>query len=148
MCCQAMETQVTACLFTSQAFLTNARGYPCLSKRHQRLLTGLFNHSVQVCYFFAFMITLSALFYFHSRESRVNDPMLYASSFQLAFSLSHIIIYMAFFCFNWGNCVGYRPWVIFLFYLGDNLWEIESQCFSSIWRSALRRWGQRWRLVL
>ncbi|AQK68359.1 Protein arginine N-methyltransferase 1.5 [Zea mays] len=43
----AMETQVTACLFTSQAFLTNARGYPCLSKRHQRLLTGLFNHSVQ-----------------------------------------------------------------------------------------------------
>uniref|UniRef100_A0A0D9YM38 Protein arginine N-methyltransferase n=1 Tax=Oryza glumipatula TaxID=40148 RepID=A0A0D9YM38_9ORYZ len=30
------------------AFLTNARGYPCLSKRHQKLLTGFFNHSVQV----------------------------------------------------------------------------------------------------
>lgn len=32
----------------SQCFLTNSRGYPCLSKRHQKLITGLFNHSIQV----------------------------------------------------------------------------------------------------
>lgn len=31
-----------------QSFLKNARGYPCLSKRHQKLITGFFNHSVQV----------------------------------------------------------------------------------------------------
>ena len=36
--CQPMKTQVTACFFASQAFLTNAKGYPCLSKRHQRFL--------------------------------------------------------------------------------------------------------------
>jgi hypothetical protein len=36
--CQPMITQVTACFFASQAFLTNAKGYPCLSKRHQRFL--------------------------------------------------------------------------------------------------------------
>lgn len=38
---------VRAAILQTNAFLTNARGYPCLSKRHQRLLTGLFNHSVQ-----------------------------------------------------------------------------------------------------
>lgn len=34
--------------FILQSFLTNSRGYPCLSKRHQKLLEGFFNHSVQV----------------------------------------------------------------------------------------------------
>ncbi|CAN1246563.1 Protein arginine N-methyltransferase 1.5 [Linum grandiflorum] len=31
-----------------QSFLTNARGYPCLSKRHQNLISGFFNHSIQI----------------------------------------------------------------------------------------------------
>lgn len=31
-----------------QSFLTNAKGYPCLSKRHQKLMSGFFNHSIQV----------------------------------------------------------------------------------------------------
>ncbi|KAK3152116.1 hypothetical protein QOZ80_2BG0154630 [Eleusine coracana subsp. coracana] len=39
---------VRAAILQTNAFLTNARGYPCLSKRHQKLLTGFFNHSVQV----------------------------------------------------------------------------------------------------
>ncbi|KAM3239849.1 hypothetical protein ACQJBY_053503 [Aegilops geniculata] len=39
---------VRAAILQTDAFLTNARGYPCLSKRHQTLLTGFFNHSVQV----------------------------------------------------------------------------------------------------
>ncbi|KAF0925098.1 hypothetical protein E2562_015388 [Oryza meyeriana var. granulata] len=39
---------VRAAILQTNAFLTNARGYPCLSKHHQKLLTGFFNHSVQV----------------------------------------------------------------------------------------------------
>ncbi|GFQ03706.1 protein arginine n-methyltransferase 1.5 [Phtheirospermum japonicum] len=34
--------------FGEPSFLTNARGYPCLSKRHQRLATAFFDHSIQV----------------------------------------------------------------------------------------------------
>ncbi|XP_024517472.1 protein arginine N-methyltransferase 5 isoform X2 [Selaginella moellendorffii] len=37
-----------AAILHTSAFLTNKRGYPCLSKRHQSLITMLFNHSVQV----------------------------------------------------------------------------------------------------
>ncbi|CAK7354396.1 unnamed protein product [Dovyalis caffra] len=33
---------------TSFSFLTNGRGYPCLSKRHQKLITRFFNHSIQI----------------------------------------------------------------------------------------------------
>ncbi|KAH7524291.1 hypothetical protein FEM48_Zijuj06G0103900 [Ziziphus jujuba var. spinosa] len=39
---------VRAAIINTDAFLTNARGYPCLSKRHQKLITGFFNHSVQI----------------------------------------------------------------------------------------------------
>ncbi|KAM7490699.1 hypothetical protein LguiA_033620 [Lonicera macranthoides] len=39
---------VRAALIHTHSFLINARGFPCLSKRHQNLLTGFFNHSVQV----------------------------------------------------------------------------------------------------
>eukprot|EP01018_Ginkgo_biloba_P031681 Gb_23660 [translate_table: standard] len=39
---------VRAAIIHTNAFLTNARGYPCLSKRHQKLVTNLFNYSVQV----------------------------------------------------------------------------------------------------
>ncbi|GAA0171773.1 protein modifying enzyme [Lithospermum erythrorhizon] len=39
---------VRVSILNTNSFLTNAQGYPCLSKRHQRLLTGFFNHSVQV----------------------------------------------------------------------------------------------------
>ncbi|KAL1346776.1 hypothetical protein HN51_020327 [Arachis hypogaea] len=39
---------VRAAIINTEAFLTNARGYPCLSKRHQRLVTGFFNHSIQI----------------------------------------------------------------------------------------------------
>ncbi|KAJ7966077.1 Protein arginine N-methyltransferase [Quillaja saponaria] len=39
---------VKAALVNTDSFLTNARGYPCLSKRHQRLVTGFFNHSIQI----------------------------------------------------------------------------------------------------
>ncbi|XP_057516470.1 protein arginine N-methyltransferase 1.5 isoform X2 [Amaranthus tricolor] len=39
---------VRAAILHTNAFLTNARGHPCLSKRHQKLLTQFFNHSVQV----------------------------------------------------------------------------------------------------
>ncbi|KAF8685978.1 hypothetical protein HU200_043904 [Digitaria exilis] len=38
---------VRAAILQTNAFLTNGKGYPCLSKRHQKLLTGFFNHSVQ-----------------------------------------------------------------------------------------------------
>lgn len=37
-----------AAIVHSNSFLTNARGYPCLSKRHQKLVTEFFNYSVQV----------------------------------------------------------------------------------------------------
>ncbi|KAH0643669.1 hypothetical protein KY289_034643 [Solanum tuberosum] len=39
---------VRAAIINSNSFLTNARGYPCLSKRHQNLLTECFNHSIQI----------------------------------------------------------------------------------------------------
>lgn len=39
---------VRAAIMNSNTFLTNARGFPCLSKRHQNLLTGFFNHSIQI----------------------------------------------------------------------------------------------------
>ncbi|KAG8642367.1 hypothetical protein MANES_12G085100v8 [Manihot esculenta] len=39
---------VRAAIIHTDSFLTNARGYPCLSKRHQKLVTGFFDHSVQV----------------------------------------------------------------------------------------------------
>lgn len=39
---------VRAAIVHSKSFLTNARGYPCLSKRHQKLVTAFFNDSVQV----------------------------------------------------------------------------------------------------
>ncbi|XP_074564500.1 protein arginine N-methyltransferase 5 [Curcuma longa] len=39
---------VRAAIVHTNSFLTNARGYPCLSKRHQKLITGFYNHSVQI----------------------------------------------------------------------------------------------------
>jgi protein arginine N-methyltransferase 5 len=39
---------VRAAIIHTNAFLTNARGYPCLSKRHQKLVTTCFNFSIQV----------------------------------------------------------------------------------------------------
>ncbi|GKV37749.1 hypothetical protein SLEP1_g45739 [Rubroshorea leprosula] len=39
---------VRAAIVHTDCFLTNAKGYPCLSRRHQKIITGLFNHSVQV----------------------------------------------------------------------------------------------------
>ncbi|CAI0395175.1 unnamed protein product [Linum tenue] len=39
---------VRAAIISTDTFLTNARGYPCLSKRHQNLIWGFFNHSIQV----------------------------------------------------------------------------------------------------
>ncbi|KAL6215209.1 hypothetical protein ACLB2K_014640 [Fragaria x ananassa] len=39
---------VRAAIFSTDCFLTNARGYPCLSKRHQKLVSGFFNHSIQI----------------------------------------------------------------------------------------------------
>ncbi|XP_020245185.1 protein arginine N-methyltransferase 5 isoform X2 [Asparagus officinalis] len=39
---------VRAAIVHTTSFLTNARGFPCLSKRHQKLITGFFNHSVQI----------------------------------------------------------------------------------------------------
>ncbi|KAF4403504.1 hypothetical protein G4B88_008150 [Cannabis sativa] len=39
---------VRAAIVNTDSFLTNTRGYPCLSKRHQNLITGFFNHAVQV----------------------------------------------------------------------------------------------------
>ncbi|CAI9115602.1 OLC1v1016543C1 [Oldenlandia corymbosa var. corymbosa] len=39
---------VRAAIISSNSFLTNARGYPCLSKRHQKLMAEFFNNSVQV----------------------------------------------------------------------------------------------------
>ncbi|KAL6011743.1 Protein arginine N-methyltransferase 5 [Asimina triloba] len=39
---------VKAAIINTNSFLTNARGYPCLSKRHQKLMAGFFNHSVQI----------------------------------------------------------------------------------------------------
>ncbi|KAB1204511.1 Protein arginine N-methyltransferase 1.5 [Morella rubra] len=39
---------VRAVIIHTDCFLTNARGYPCLSKRHQKLVTGAFSHSIQI----------------------------------------------------------------------------------------------------
>ncbi|GMI89525.1 calcium underaccumulation 1, SHK1 binding protein 1, PROTEIN ARGININE METHYLTRANSFERASE 5 [Hibiscus trionum] len=39
---------VRVAIIHTDSFLTNAQGYPCLSKSHQKLITGFFNHSVQV----------------------------------------------------------------------------------------------------
>ncbi|XP_061346203.1 protein arginine N-methyltransferase 1.5-like [Gastrolobium bilobum] len=39
---------VRAAIINTDSFLTNARGYPCLSKRHQKLITSFFNHSMQI----------------------------------------------------------------------------------------------------
>lgn len=39
---------VKAAIVHSNSFLTNARGYPCLSKRHQKLMAGFFNYSIQI----------------------------------------------------------------------------------------------------
>ncbi|MQL94125.1 hypothetical protein Taro_026774 [Colocasia esculenta] len=39
---------VRAAIIHTESFLTNARGYPCLSKRHQKLMAGFFDHSVQI----------------------------------------------------------------------------------------------------
>lgn len=39
---------VKAAIIHTNAFLTNKKGYPCLSKRHQNLLATLFDHSVQI----------------------------------------------------------------------------------------------------
>ncbi|KAJ0102453.1 hypothetical protein Patl1_05295 [Pistacia atlantica] len=39
---------VRAAIINTDSFLTNARGHPCLSRRHQKLITGFFNHSIQI----------------------------------------------------------------------------------------------------
>ncbi|XP_054788673.1 protein arginine N-methyltransferase 1.5 isoform X2 [Prosopis cineraria] len=39
---------VRAAILNTDCFLTNARGYPCLSKRHQMLITRFLNHSIQI----------------------------------------------------------------------------------------------------
>ncbi|PSR91898.1 Protein arginine N-methyltransferase [Actinidia chinensis var. chinensis] len=39
---------VRAAIIHTNSFLTNARGYPCLSKRHQKLIIAFFNHSIQI----------------------------------------------------------------------------------------------------
>ncbi|XP_065849543.1 protein arginine N-methyltransferase 1.5 [Euphorbia lathyris] len=39
---------VRAAIINTDAFVTNARGYPCLSKRYQKLIDGFFNHSIQI----------------------------------------------------------------------------------------------------
>ncbi|KAJ4707623.1 Protein arginine N-methyltransferase [Melia azedarach] len=39
---------VRAAIIYTDSFLTNARGYPCLSRCHQKLVTGFFNHSIQI----------------------------------------------------------------------------------------------------
>lgn len=39
---------VRAAIFYTDAFLTNARGYPCLSKRHQKLITAFFDLCFQI----------------------------------------------------------------------------------------------------
>uniref|UniRef100_A0A2K2A9I6 PRMT5 arginine-N-methyltransferase domain-containing protein n=1 Tax=Populus trichocarpa TaxID=3694 RepID=A0A2K2A9I6_POPTR len=39
---------VTAAIINMDSFLTNGRGYPCLSKCHQKLITGFFYHLIQI----------------------------------------------------------------------------------------------------
>ncbi|XP_039018708.1 protein arginine N-methyltransferase 1.5-like isoform X1 [Hibiscus syriacus] len=39
---------VRVAIIHTDSFLTNARGYPCLSKSHQKIINGFFNHSVQM----------------------------------------------------------------------------------------------------
>nr|VDD40740.1 unnamed protein product [Brassica oleracea] len=43
-----MGESVRAAIISTDSFLTNARGYPCLSKRHQKLIAGFFDHAAQV----------------------------------------------------------------------------------------------------
>jgi protein arginine N-methyltransferase 5 len=43
-----MGEPVRAAIIHTNSFLVNNRGYPCLPRRHQSLLTGFFNHSIQV----------------------------------------------------------------------------------------------------
>lgn len=37
-----------AAIIHTNSFLTNAKGFPCLSKRHQKLITSFFDHSIQI----------------------------------------------------------------------------------------------------
>ncbi|KAL5074258.1 hypothetical protein RYX36_013242 [Vicia faba] len=39
---------VRAAIVNTDSFLTNGRGYPCLSKRHQMLINRFFNHNIQI----------------------------------------------------------------------------------------------------
>ncbi|KAI5403560.1 Protein arginine N-methyltransferase 1.5, variant 2 [Lathyrus oleraceus] len=39
---------VRAAIVNTDSFLTNGRGYPCLSKRHQMLITRFFNYNIQI----------------------------------------------------------------------------------------------------
>ncbi|GKA22946.1 protein arginine N-methyltransferase 1.5 [Tanacetum coccineum] len=39
---------VKAAIVHTECYLTNTRGYPCLSKRHQNLLSGFFDYSIQI----------------------------------------------------------------------------------------------------
>ncbi|XP_004501256.1 protein arginine N-methyltransferase 1.5-like [Cicer arietinum] len=39
---------VRAAIINTDSFLTNGRGYPCLSKRHQIFINRCFNHSIQI----------------------------------------------------------------------------------------------------
>ncbi|KAL4575335.1 hypothetical protein LXL04_022177 [Taraxacum kok-saghyz] len=41
---------VKSAILHTDSFLTNARGYPCLSKRHQNLLNSFFYYSVQIVF--------------------------------------------------------------------------------------------------
>ncbi|KAI9126675.1 hypothetical protein K1719_002271 [Acacia pycnantha] len=38
---------VRSAIISTDCFLTNARGYPCLSKPHQMLITRFLNHAIQ-----------------------------------------------------------------------------------------------------
>lgn len=39
---------IRAAIINTNSFLTNAKGYPCLPKRHQGLATAFFDHSIQI----------------------------------------------------------------------------------------------------
>ncbi|KAI9097442.1 hypothetical protein K1719_025213 [Acacia pycnantha] len=39
---------VRSAIISTDCFLTNARGYPCLSKRHQMLISRFLNHAIQI----------------------------------------------------------------------------------------------------
>ncbi|XP_031374612.1 protein arginine N-methyltransferase 1.5 isoform X2 [Punica granatum] len=46
--CRWFGEPLRVAILNTDCFLTNTRGYPCLSKRHQNLVTGFFNHSIQI----------------------------------------------------------------------------------------------------